>query len=146
MSSSPKRPTGLRGFLRITLRVLLGALGVVALCVLFLGAWLQWADRETHRRMRALEATWSSRLEEIPVGSDESVAKAWIKRWAPADQRNEADEGPDRFSHSYAVSLGSVDVVGPHFPCAAWILRADIGIGAGHRVTSRRTQWGGVCI
>lgn len=132
--------------LRTALRVFLGALAAAVLCALLLAGWLEWANWETHRRMKTLEAQWSMTLREIPIGADESVAKAWIRRHAPADQRKEADEGPDRFNHHYVVSLDSVEVVGPHFPCAAWILTAKIGIGPDHRVTSRQTDWGGVCI
>lgn len=118
------------------------ALGVL---IVSLVVWEVVAHRFTSHRLDERSAYWTSVVRSgVAVGDTRDQAERWLlKTFArPIDDPKSYDPNP----RSLSAGAETVEVVGSHYPCAAWEIEVDIQLGPDNRVASRGVRLVGACV
>jgi hypothetical protein len=121
-------------------RIMLACAVMVGVLVVSLIVREEVASRVTSIRLHNRIAYWTSVLNSaVAVGEPRSQAQQWLRKTFP-------NQPAGTEQHLLVASAETIDVVGTHFPCAAWVIIIDIQLGPNDRVTSREVKDSGICL
>ena len=124
-------------------KVALWGLAAVGLLVVGFFVWGELTARLTAQKVQDRMAYWRSVVDRgVGVGERREEAEAWLRNKFPNRTMPAYDPGDPEL----VVSPESVDVIGSHFPCAAWIILITVHVGHDGRVISREVTDAGMCV
>jgi hypothetical protein len=125
----------------------IGLAGAVALGTLIVSLviWDEIASQITSDRLHAWTAYWNAVVNsEVRVGGPRDQAERWLSQTVPSQTSGSGVYDPQK--HAIVASAETVNIVGMHFPCSAWIILIEIQFSPANRVTARKVTTRGICL
>jgi hypothetical protein len=123
--------------------VTLAALAIIATSLLIfdqVGAWI------TASKINESKVHWTSVVNsEIQIGESKDQVDRWLNgRLAKNTSTGLSTYDPNTRSFYFTGNL--IKVVGFQYPCSAWQVEVEIGLGPDDRVKSRKVTLSGACV